>query len=122
MLGDLHLVSPETEKVGQLVSVIKRLRGMAVSEIGWESFAMAATVYLLWLLLTLLLESEASGACQSLISHDLNFFSFSGNLGRFDLVSMKTQERGHQEPLVLTSLNLETFVCKARPVLCLAKS
>jgi len=33
MLGDLHLVSPETEKVGQLVSVIKRLRGVAVSEI-----------------------------------------------------------------------------------------
>ena len=24
MLGDLHLVSPETDKVGQLVSVIKR--------------------------------------------------------------------------------------------------
>ena len=52
MLGDLHLVSPETEKVGQLVSVIKR-RGMAVSE-SWESFAIASTVWLLWLLCLLL--------------------------------------------------------------------
>ena len=53
---------------------------------------------------------------------DFRFLMISGELGRFDLVSTKTQERGYQEPLVLTSLNLETFVCKARPVLCLAKS
>ena len=39
-----------------------------------------------------------------------------GLLGRFDLVAMKTPgEKGQfVEPLVLTSLNLETFVCKAR--------
>ena len=32
---------------------------------------------------------------------------------RFDLVAMKTSgDKGLQEPFVLTSLNLETFVCK----------
>eukprot|EP00435_Cladocopium_sp_Y103_P075303 s223_g56.t1 len=54
LLGDLHLVSPESARVGQLASVVKR----------------------------------------------------------FDLVAMKSGEKGLQEALVLTSLNLETFVCK----------
>ena len=55
LLGDLHLMSPETQKVGRLSSTIKR----------------------------------------------------------FDLVAMKTQEKSlHGETFVLTSLNLETFVCK----------
>jgi len=56
LLGDLHLISPESAKVGQLASVVKR----------------------------------------------------------FDLVAMKTSgEKGQfVEPLVLKSLNLETFVCK----------
>lgn len=35
------------------------------------------------------------------------------SLGRFDVVAMKPQEKGLQEPLVLISLDMETFACKA---------
>ena len=103
LTGDLHLLSPETERVGHLAAGVKR-QGIGPKG-GLECQTMRqfqSQFGLMRLIVLVLLFFSGFFFCQCC--------SFTLVSQRFDSVSIK----GREESLTLLSFNPETLVCKAR--------